>query len=170
MCSSGQVTLELIADELEGKWEPIEDLDPKLDGESEGEDDEDLAEFMSDDEEEDDDGDGSGYVVARSNTDFAPIRRRTGFRDHREPTPFVDQNDLLQDVANELRLAGRDFLVVDGQHIEIQHNSVRDFVLSEEEAIKPDEVQCPECRKRLKDTYAYEAGPKEGNRKRAKSC
>ena len=168
MCSSGQVTLELIADELEGKWEPIEDRDPKLEGDSDGEDDEDLAEFMSDDEE-DNDGEGSGYAVTRSNTEFVPIRRRTGYRDYREATPFVDQNDLLQDVANELRLAGRDFLVVDGQHIEIQHNSVRDFVLSEEEAIKPDEVQCPECRKRLKETYAYEAGPKEGNRKYANS-
>jgi hypothetical protein len=167
MCSSGQVTLELIADELEGKWEPIEqEAGVEQAGDAEGEDDDDLADFMSDDDDDMPEGQEAEEEGSEAGSDYPPPVNAVRGRRYREPTPFIDQNDLLQDVARELRLAGRDFLIIDGQYIEIQHNSVRDFVLSEEEAIKPDEVACLECRKRLKEMYCYEAGPKEGNRKK----
>ncbi|KAF2464652.1 uncharacterized protein BDR25DRAFT_96086 [Lindgomyces ingoldianus] len=137
MCSSGQVTLDLIADELECRWENVEEPED-LGGDGEDEDASDYADFESDSEES---------ILA-----LVP----------RESTPF-GQNWATRDIEKDLKAAGREFLRFDGQFIEIQHNSIRDFVLAEEEAIKHEIERCGECRKRFQETIAYEAGPKEGN-------
>jgi hypothetical protein len=136
MCSSGQVTIDLIADELEGKWELQAQ---KEDG---------LEEYLDEEEEED-------YADFESDSESS-----LGVR---ESTPFAEHWAQHRDITKDLRIAGRDFLVIEGTSLETQHNSIRDFIAEEEEAIKHEVERCSECRKRLQETIAYEAGPKEGN-------
>lgn len=138
MCSSGRITLDLIADELECRWDTVESSD------------EDLDEYM------DDDDDNSDYA------DFETEPEGTFNID--SGTPFVDNSTHTRDIAKELRLAGRDFLIIDQDNfIDTQHNSIRDFILSEEEAIRHVEAKCEECKNRFRETIAFEAGPKAGN-------
>lgn len=138
MCSSGQIAINLIAEELEGRWEnSVEDDQAGDDGIDD--DDEDLDDYTDSDSESE--FEASGAVTRR-----AP-----------ESTQFSCN------VAKELRIAGRDFLVFDGDCIDTQHNSIRDFILEEEERIKYEVEHCVECKSRLQATIAFEAGPKEGN-------
>jgi hypothetical protein len=135
MCSSGQVAINLITEELEGRWEnAVEDDEPGDDG---IDDDDDLDDYADSESE----SEASGAVTRRA----------------QESTPFS------RDISKELRIAGRDFLVFDGDYIDIQHNSIRDFILEEEERIKHEVEHCAECKSRLQETIAFEAGPKEGN-------
>ena len=138
MCSSGQVAIDLIAEELEGRWE-IAVEDDEADNGGIDDDDDDLDDYADSESESD------------SEVNSAGTRRAP------ESTPFS------RDIAKELRIAGRDFLVFDGDCIDTQHNSIRDFILEEEERIKHEVEHCAECKSRLQATIAFEAGPKEGN-------
>ena len=138
MCSSGQVAIDLIAEELEGRWE-IAVEDDEADNGGIDDDDDDLDDYADSDSE----SEASGVVTKTAS----------------ESTPFS------RDVAKELRIARRDFLVFDGDCIDIQHNSIRDLILEEEERIKHEVEHCAGYKVRLQETIAFEAGPKEGNYK-----
>jgi len=139
MCSTGQVTLDLIVDELEARWNTSENMDCTINADLEDDDESDYADFASDTDDTDDDDDSNREVI-----------------------PYEEVYGATRDVAKDLRVAGREFLKFDGPFLEMQHESVRDFIYTEEEAVEQEVERCPDCRKRFQETIAYEAGPKEG--------
>ncbi|ATZ57220.1 hypothetical protein BCIN_14g03780 [Botrytis cinerea B05.10] len=69
-----------------------------------------------------------------------------------------------QQVIDLLRSAGRKFLQFGNANnsIELDHNSVRDYVYEDEE-MRDTTTLCEECRKKNNDSLAFEAGGKYGN-------
>ena len=62
-----------------------------------------------------------------------------------------------------LKAVGRDFLKFSSDIIEVQHQSVRDFINSEEGSLYRDSRICPECVKRMNQDPIYQAAPKHGH-------
>ena len=80
-------------------------------------------------------------------------------------TDFQDKNidDEERESIKRLKVVGRDFLKFSSDIIEVQHQSVRDFINSEEESLPRDSRICPECVKRMLQDSIYQAAPKHGH-------
>ena len=103
-------------------------------------------------------------------------------QDDSESDENVDSNDLLgpsgvsvgmdyqdkniddeeRESIKRLRVVGRDFLKFSADIIEVQHQSVRDFVNSEGESLLRGSRICPECGRMNQDSI-YQAAPKHGH-------
>lgn len=62
-----------------------------------------------------------------------------------------------------LKAVGRDFLKFSLAIVDVQHQSVRDFINSEERSLPQDSRICPECVKRMNRDSTYQASPKYGH-------
>ena len=78
---------------------------------------------------------------------------------------FQDRNidDEERESIKRLKVVGRDFLKFSPDIIEVQHQSVRDFINSEEGFLLRDPKICPECVKRMDQDSIYQATPKHGH-------
>ena len=98
MCSSGEVTIDLIADELQARWESqIEEED----------------EHTSDSDDEDSDDGYDDYESGSEDIDPRALQPR-------ESTPFVEDGNQYRDILRSLRVAGRDFLVINEDRLDTQ--------------------------------------------------
>ena len=79
-------------------------------------------------------------------------------------TDFQDKNtdDEERESIKRLKAVGRDFLKFSSNIIEVQHQSVRDFINSEGSLLRNSRV-CPECVKRMNQDSIYHAAPKHGH-------
>ena len=79
-------------------------------------------------------------------------------------TNFQDKNinDEERESIKRLKTVGRDFLKFSSDIVEVQHQSVRDFINSEGSLLRVPRI-CPECIKRVKQDLIYQAAPKHGH-------
>ncbi|KAF2201436.1 hypothetical protein GQ43DRAFT_37744 [Delitschia confertaspora ATCC 74209] len=99
MCSTSQISLDLITDELEGRWDILDDTTDIAEN-SDDDNTSDYADFASDCEGTDSEvGDGPGSNV------------------------IGEHAQQGHDIVQELRLAGRDFLKFDDTIVALQHES-----------------------------------------------
>ena len=62
-----------------------------------------------------------------------------------------------------LRGIGRDFLKFDSSAVDVQHQSVRDFIMNDEKALHLDPTLCRKCLERISQESTFQAGPKHGH-------
>jgi ankyrin repeat protein len=94
------------------------------------------------------------------------------------PDDDVDASDLAEfeqgddteaganeqrEIVKDLQRIGRDFLKFNGDIVEFDHKSVRDFVIDDEKLIRHQTFRCPECADRIASYSVYEAGTKHGH-------
>ena len=79
-------------------------------------------------------------------------------------TNFQDKNidNEERESIKRLKAVGRDFLNFSSDIIEVQHQSVRDFINSEGSLLRDSRI-CPECVKRMNQDSIYQAAPKHGH-------
>ena len=68
-----------------------------------------------------------------------------------------------RDSIKRLKEVGRDFVKFSSAVVDVQHQSVRDFINSEEMSQPRDPRICSECAKRMNHESAYQASPKNGH-------
>ena len=78
---------------------------------------------------------------------------------------FQDRNfdNEERESIKRLKAVGRDFLKFSSDIIEVQHQSVKDLINSEEESLRRDSRICPECVKRMNQDSINGATPKHGH-------
>ena len=78
---------------------------------------------------------------------------------------FQDKNidNEERESIRRLKAVGRDFLKFSSDIVEVQHQSVRDFINSVEGSLLRDSRICPECVKRMNQDSIYQAAPKHGH-------
>ena len=61
--------------------------------------------------------------------------------------------NISGDIWVEFKNVGREFLKFDNNIVELQHNSIRDFIMVEEGIRQKQTVRCPDCVKRFKQDH-----------------
>ena len=72
-------------------------------------------------------------------------------------------NDTERESIEILREIGRDFLKFDSSAIDVQYQSVRDFIINEEKALHLDPTLCRKCLERISQESTFQACPKHGH-------
>ena len=103
--------------------------------------------------------DESEHVDNEESDDYPiDIRISTAVETEEEAIDYKDRESIQR-----LKVVGRDFLKFSSTVVDVQHQSVRDFIHSEGKSLPRDPRTCPECIKRMDQDSVYQASPKHGH-------
>lgn len=156
VCGEGQIDPNWIADEVYHVYDQDDDVLEESVNEIQVSE-EDISFFESTPiDSYDDDGEQCCHTV--------DAKVGTAKMTHQETFSKLDQlADERHEILSDLRRIGRDFLKFNGNIVELDHKSVRDFVLDDERLARRQTLRCSECEERVANSSVFQAGNKHGH-------